>query len=249
MNAFRPLIVDGCRPEGQKARRRRRTRSLDFNFDAHSDSHHISRVLIRHSQSVIYSLELIYGSKTKQTTLAKCTHYKCQQHAKQLAQERQERRQGELRRRIIRASSKPLEGNCAKYAHKNVPPALRHSPIHHLPRNLKTCQRLRRTRTTARDILQTNNKNPILHLITRSVKQKEGTEKSFGNGCRVVAQRTTRRSFEHQLPLPLRPSIQQPLAGRSGIRNSRLKVTEVFCLIYCIFYAEMRKNFSPPPEN
>jgi len=36
---------------------------------------------------------------------------------------------------------------------------------------LKTCQKAE-ARTTTKDILQTNNKNPILHLITRSVKQK-----------------------------------------------------------------------------
>lgn len=105
---------------------------------------------------------------------------------------------------------------------------------------------------------QTNNKNPILHLITRSVKQKARRKRSrkWERGRNKLSKRRLLASLLNSLlpltlPLPLliAPPHRYPLAWPStpctlhAAQGSRLKVTQVFCLIYCIFYAEMRKNF------
>jgi len=107
--------------------------------------------------------------------------------------------------------------------------------------NLKTCKKAL-AGTRAKYILQTNNKNPILHLITRSVKQKEGKEKGRNKLLTTAAVLSPEGRRSSTNP----PSSSSRWAGLR-ISNSVLEVTQVFCLIYCIFYAKMRTNFSPSP--
>jgi len=104
---------------------------------------------------------------------------------------------------------------------------------------LKTCKKAL-AGDNSEDILQTNNKNPILHLITRSVKQKEGTEKGRSKLSTTAAEMS---------PKGRRSSINPPrrLARPFKDQEQGLKVTQVFCLIYCIFHAEVRTNFRTSP--